>query len=199
MLVAGAAGEGPALLIAGFAGLLAGSLSMALGEWLSVQSARANAYDEGDLELLSAIANEASIAIQRADLYERTTALSRRLFDLHRLSVELTQHKELGALERAYATSVQELTGAGAVAIYLDPGGDRLESLDVGLDHCPLGGRELAVLRSLGAHDRPQARPRLIVELGENLIEPRRERCAARRRKRHRLPPPARSPRRSPG
>ena len=94
---------------------------------ISVQSARANAYDEGDLELLSAIANEASIAIQRADLYERTTALSRRLFDLHRLSVELTQHKELGALGRAYATSVQELTGAGAVAIYLDPGGDRLE------------------------------------------------------------------------
>ncbi len=40
MGVAGAgAGRGP-ILIAGFAGLLAGSLSMALGEWLSVQSAR---------------------------------------------------------------------------------------------------------------------------------------------------------------
>ena len=40
MGVAGASGGGGAVLIAGFAGLLAGSLSMALGEWLSVQSAR---------------------------------------------------------------------------------------------------------------------------------------------------------------
>jgi len=40
MGVAGAAGTGTAIVVAGFAGLLAGSLSMALGEWLSVQSAR---------------------------------------------------------------------------------------------------------------------------------------------------------------
>ena len=40
MGVAGAGGDSRGLLVAGFAGLLAGSLSMALGEWLSVQSAR---------------------------------------------------------------------------------------------------------------------------------------------------------------
>lgn len=40
MGIAGASGEGQAILVAGFAGLLAGALSMALGEWLSVQSAR---------------------------------------------------------------------------------------------------------------------------------------------------------------
>lgn len=40
MGVAGAGAAGPVILIAGVAGLLAGSLSMALGEWLSVQSAR---------------------------------------------------------------------------------------------------------------------------------------------------------------
>lgn len=40
MGVAGADSTGNAILIAGFAGLLAGALSMALGEWLSVQSAR---------------------------------------------------------------------------------------------------------------------------------------------------------------
>lgn len=40
MGVAGASSSGAAILIAGFAGLLAGALSMALGEWLSVQSAR---------------------------------------------------------------------------------------------------------------------------------------------------------------
>ncbi len=40
MGVAGAAGGGTAVLVAGLAGLLAGALSMAIGEWLSVQSAR---------------------------------------------------------------------------------------------------------------------------------------------------------------
>jgi diguanylate cyclase (GGDEF)-like protein len=94
---------------------------------ISVQSARANAYDQGDLELLAAIGNEAAIAIERADLYERTTALSRRLFDLHRLGRELSAHKELGALTRAFASSVQGLLGASAVAIYLDTGGEALD------------------------------------------------------------------------
>ena len=37
---AGAAGGGHAVLVAGLAGMLAGALSMAIGEWLSVQSAR---------------------------------------------------------------------------------------------------------------------------------------------------------------
>jgi VIT1/CCC1 family predicted Fe2+/Mn2+ transporter len=40
MGVAGADSTGSVVLVAGFAGLLAGALSMALGEWLSVQSAR---------------------------------------------------------------------------------------------------------------------------------------------------------------
>lgn len=40
MGVAGASAGGEPVLIAGVAGLLAGSLSMALGEWLSVQSSR---------------------------------------------------------------------------------------------------------------------------------------------------------------
>lgn len=40
MGVAGASPDGHAIVIAGLAGLLAGSISMALGEWLSVQSTR---------------------------------------------------------------------------------------------------------------------------------------------------------------
>ncbi len=91
---------------------------------ISVQSAHANAYDEGDLELLAAIGNEAATAIERADLYERTTALSRRLFELHRLDIELATHKELGSLISAFAHSVERLTGASAVAVYLDNDGD---------------------------------------------------------------------------
>ena len=94
---------------------------------ISAQSSRPNAYDEGDLELLSAIANEAAIAIERADLYDRTRALSRRLFDLHRIGLELATHKELPALVRALADSVQEMMQASAVTVYLDSGGDSLE------------------------------------------------------------------------
>src|SRR4051812_24002143 len=93
---------------------------------ISVQSARANAYDRGDLELLAAIGNEAATAIERAELYERTTALSQRLFDLHRLGVELATHKELSSLVRAFAVNVERVVGASAVAIYLDTG----DSLD---------------------------------------------------------------------
>lgn len=40
MGVAGAAMDSLAILIAGFAGMLAGAISMAMGEWLSVQSSR---------------------------------------------------------------------------------------------------------------------------------------------------------------
>ena len=124
---------------------------------ISVQSARANAYDQGDLELLSAIGNEAAIAIERADLYARTTALSRRLFDLHRLGVELAAHKELGSLVRTFATNVERLVGASAVAIYLDNGGETLE-FSATTGHAP------GDVRSLPKTADPIAR---VVETGE--------------------------------
>jgi VIT1/CCC1 family predicted Fe2+/Mn2+ transporter len=54
MGVAGASSEGNSILIAGLAGLLAGAFSMALGEWISVQSSR---------ELY-----ERQIAIERSEL-----------------------------------------------------------------------------------------------------------------------------------
>ena len=54
MGVAGASLGGRSILLTGFAGLLAGALSMAIGEWLSVQSAR---------EL-----NERQIAVEREEL-----------------------------------------------------------------------------------------------------------------------------------
>lgn len=50
MGVAGAAFESSAVLLAGLAGLLAGSISMALGEWLSVQSSRELAESQIRLE-----------------------------------------------------------------------------------------------------------------------------------------------------
>ena len=48
--VAGAASGQPAVIVAGVAGLLAGSISMALGEWLSVQSSRELYQRQIDIE-----------------------------------------------------------------------------------------------------------------------------------------------------
>jgi VIT1/CCC1 family predicted Fe2+/Mn2+ transporter len=50
MGVAGAANEHAAVLIVGIAGLLAGAISMALGEWLSVQSSRELYQRQIDIE-----------------------------------------------------------------------------------------------------------------------------------------------------
>lgn len=50
MGVAGASNTGSSVLIAGIAGLVAGSISMALGEWLSVQSARELFQRQVDIE-----------------------------------------------------------------------------------------------------------------------------------------------------
>ncbi|HEX9270308.1 MAG TPA: GAF domain-containing protein [Candidatus Limnocylindria bacterium] len=93
---------------------------------LSVQSAKPNAYDEGDLELLGAIANEAAIAIERADLYERTRALSKRLVELHRIGVAFSSQRALPELLRLLADSVVATLGATDAAIFLDDGGDVL-------------------------------------------------------------------------
>ena len=93
---------------------------------LSVQSVKAKAYDAGDLELLGAIANEAAIAIERADLYERTSALSARLFELHRTGVALSSQRDLDTLVELLARSVVGTIGATAAWVYLDEGGESM-------------------------------------------------------------------------
>ena len=50
MGVAGASISNDAVLVAGFAGLLAGAISMALGEWLSIQSSRELYQRQLDIE-----------------------------------------------------------------------------------------------------------------------------------------------------
>ncbi|TMG39874.1 MAG: diguanylate cyclase [Chloroflexi bacterium] len=94
---------------------------------ISAQSARASAYDDSDLDLLVAIATEAAVAIDRADLYDRTATLSRRLRDLHRIGLELSAQSELNALVAKIAHEVESTLGATAAAVYLDKGGDELE------------------------------------------------------------------------
>src|SRR5438874_6369997 len=94
---------------------------------LSVQSAKPNAYDEGDLELLVAIANEAAVAIERADLYARASGLSKRLVDLHRTGVELASQRRMDDVIDLFAKAFVNSIGASAAAVYLDTGGESLE------------------------------------------------------------------------
>ncbi len=93
---------------------------------ISAQSVKIDAYDQDDLDLIENIAGEAGIAVDRAELYERTSGLSRRLFDLHRLGVELATEPDLDSLCRRLSSAASELLGADHAAVYLDTGGDVL-------------------------------------------------------------------------
>src|SRR5213594_617252 len=94
---------------------------------ISAQSRRPTAYDEGDLQLLAAIANEASIALERANLYDRTATLSRRLFDLHRIGLAISEKTELVDVTKLLAESVVDLLKSAVAAVYIDKGGDTLD------------------------------------------------------------------------
>jgi VIT1/CCC1 family predicted Fe2+/Mn2+ transporter len=73
-LVMGVAGSGApheAIVVAGFAGLVAGSLSMALGEYLSVQSSRELLANELRIEAGQLAASPDVEVIELQDIYER--------------------------------------------------------------------------------------------------------------------------------
>jgi len=73
-LVMGVAGSGAphqAIVVAGFAGLVAGSLSMALGEYLSVQSSRELLANELRIEAAQLAASPDAEVIELQDIYER--------------------------------------------------------------------------------------------------------------------------------
>src|SRR5439155_9500392 len=94
---------------------------------ISAQSRRATAYDEGDLQLLAAIANEAAIALERANLHDRTATLSRRLFELHRIGLAISEKTELVDVAKLVAESVVDLLKPAVSAVYIDKGGDTLD------------------------------------------------------------------------
>lgn len=103
MGVAGASGGGSAVLVAGFAGLLAGAISMALGEWLSVQSARELYERQIDLEAAELASmpeeEEAELALiyQAKGLPEaEAKALAKRLIADQDHALDTLAREELG-------------------------------------------------------------------------------------------------------
>jgi vacuolar iron transporter family protein len=115
MGVAGAELAGRSILITGFAGLLAGSSSMALGEWLSVQSSRElykrqiaiesaelKAFPQEEMEELSLIYQAKGIAPDQA------RALAERLIQDPTQALDTLAREELGIDPEALGGSAWE-------------------------------------------------------------------------------------------
>ncbi|MCC6312904.1 MAG: VIT1/CCC1 transporter family protein [Thermomicrobiales bacterium] len=103
MGVAGAELAGRSILVTGLAGLLAGSLSMALGEWLSVQSARELfarqiAIEAGELETFpEEEAAELALIYQSKGLpAERAQEVAQRLIADRGSALDTLAREELG-------------------------------------------------------------------------------------------------------
>jgi VIT1/CCC1 family predicted Fe2+/Mn2+ transporter len=103
MGVAGADLAGRSILITGMAGLLAGSISMALGEWLSVQSARELYAHQIDIERQELEAHPEDEAQELALIYQakglpsdQAEALGKRLVEDQAAALDTLAREELG-------------------------------------------------------------------------------------------------------
>ncbi|MFB6080584.1 MAG: VIT1/CCC1 transporter family protein [Haloferacaceae archaeon] len=126
MGVAGAAMSAQAILVTGLAGLVAGAGSMAMGEWLSVQSSRelyrrqidveaaelAEAPDE-EREELALIYRAKGLPEEQAD------ALAERLLDEESSALDTLVREELGIDPEELGGSAREAAGASFVLFAL--------------------------------------------------------------------------------
>lgn len=118
MGVAGAELAGRSILITGLAGLLAGSLSMALGEWLSVQSARELYQEQIRVERDELLASPEEEAEELALIYqakglpaEQARALGLRLVQDHETALDTLAREELGIDPEELGGSAWEAAG----------------------------------------------------------------------------------------
>ncbi|MDE3111396.1 MAG: GAF domain-containing protein [Chloroflexota bacterium] len=152
---------------------------------ISAQSGRVDAYDRDDLDLIQNIANEAAIAIERAELHERTTRLSQRLVDLYRVAVGLVSQRDQHAVARRMSEAVAALVG-GDASVYSAAGGEALVRIDAeagreGVQSVPTRGSvteralETGTRVEIGAPEElPETTRRLMLESGRAsiLIQP---------------------------
>lgn len=115
MGVAGAGGDSHAIVVAGLAGLLAGSLSMALGEWLSVQSSR-ELYERQIMIEAERIVDWPTDEIDELARIYRSRGLSPE--DARATAAKLVEGSVGNAAERAVveAAEVADLGGSSWVA-----------------------------------------------------------------------------------
>ena len=116
MGVAGAELAGSSILITGLAGLMAGSLSMALGEWLSVQSARELFAHQIGIEREELLAAPEEEAAELALIYQAKGLSPERARELGQQIVQ-DQQKALDTLAREeLGIDPAELGGSAWVA-----------------------------------------------------------------------------------
>jgi serine phosphatase RsbU (regulator of sigma subunit)/putative methionine-R-sulfoxide reductase with GAF domain len=85
---------------------------------MSVQSFRRNAYRDSDLRVLSAMANQAALAIQKAQLYAKEHRRVRQLETIGQVSRQVTATLELSELFERVVHLVRESFGYYHVAVY---------------------------------------------------------------------------------
>jgi len=85
---------------------------------MSVQSFRRNAYQDSDQRVLSAMANQAALAIQKARLFAQEQKKARQLETIGQVSRQVTATLELPSLFRRIVQLVRENFGYYHVAIY---------------------------------------------------------------------------------
>ncbi len=90
---------------------------------ISLQSLeQEHAFDQGNMELLAAVANQAAIAIQNAGLLEEQKRIVQRLQAVHRVGRQVTSILDLQPLIQYAAQSIHDTFGHFYVAIMmLDP------------------------------------------------------------------------------
>lgn len=103
MGIAGAAAGNKAIVLAGIAGLLAGAISMALGEWLSVQSSSELNKNQTDIEITELENSPEEELIELSLIYqskgiEKPAAeeMARKVFENKETAVETLVREELG-------------------------------------------------------------------------------------------------------
>lgn len=104
MGVAGAGASREAIIVAGLAGLVAGSLSMALGEYLSVQSSRELLANELRIEAAQLVASPDAEVAELRGIYERKGVPAR-------MAAELAEHMVRSDPKLALDTMAREELG----------------------------------------------------------------------------------------
>ncbi len=85
---------------------------------MSIQSFQRSAYGESDLRVLSAMANQAAVAIQKAQLYNQERRRARQLETISQVSRQVTATLELDELFERIVHLVRENFGYYHIAIF---------------------------------------------------------------------------------
>jgi VIT1/CCC1 family predicted Fe2+/Mn2+ transporter len=103
MGIAGAAAGNKAIVLAGFAGLMAGAISMALGEWLSVQSSSELNRNQMDIEITELENSPEEELIELSLIYQskgfeksKAEEMAHKVFENKETAVETLVMEELG-------------------------------------------------------------------------------------------------------